>query len=140
MQQETIDLEHGEIKVLKNGNLIYLDVCGEYTDEDVLAMTKYLENFFDEIGGPTIRIWDSTNIGADQFKITTKGTDAFNQWSEKMKKKCPGNVAYLIADKPLSFGISRMYELKASDHDLPIKVVHSFDELPDDIKKRIHGK
>ncbi|MEJ2688712.1 MAG: hypothetical protein P8130_01930 [Deltaproteobacteria bacterium] len=137
MKNERIDLGHVEIDVLKNGNLIYLNVYGEFTDDDVIAMTKYLENFFDEISGPTIRVWDSTNISSDQFKITAKGTDQFNQWSGRMKKKWPGNIAYLIADKPLSFGISRMYELKTSDHDLPIIVLRNFDKLPDNIKARI---
>ena len=93
MKRETIDLGHGKIEVLINGSLIYLDVHGEYTDDDVLTMTKYLENFFDAIGGSTIRIWDSTNIPSDQFKLTAQGTDLFKQWSEKMKNKWPGNVA-----------------------------------------------
>ena len=137
MKNERIELGHVEINVLKNGNLIYLNVYGEFTDNDIMAMTKYLENFFDEIRGPTVRIWDSTNISSDQFKLTPKGTDLFNQWSERMKKKWPGNIAYLIADTPLSFGISRMYELKTSDHDLFIKVLHNFKELPDNIKARI---
>lgn len=137
MKSERIDLGHGKIKVSKNGNLVYFNVLGAITDDDIMAMTKYLENFFDEISGPTVRIWDSTNISSDQFKISPKGTDLFNQWSERMKKKWPGNIAYLIADTPLSFGISRMYELKTSDHDLFIKVLHNFDELPDNIKARI---
>jgi len=137
MKRETVDLIHGIIEVLIDGNLIYLNVFGEYTDDDIMAMTEYLEKFFTEVGGPTIRVWDSTNISEGGFKLTSKGTDKFAEWSIRIKKKWPGNVAYLIGDKPLKYGMSRMYEMKASDNDSSIIVVHSIDELPENLKERI---
>jgi len=137
MKNETIDLGHGRIEVLINGNLIYFKVFGDFTNDDVLAMTGYLENFFKEAGGPTVRIWDSTNIAADQFKLNPKATNLLKQWSEGIKKKWPGNSAYLIADKPLIYGMSRMYELKVNDNYMPITVVREIDELPEYIRQRI---
>jgi len=96
-----------------------------------------LENFFDEAGDPTVRIWDSTNSATNQFKLNPKGTDLLKQWSEMKKKEWPGNAAYLIADKPLIYGMSRMYELKVNDNYMPITVVREIDELPEYIRQRI---
>ena len=140
MKKEIIDYGHGRIEVTKDDNLIYFKVYGEFTDADVLITTEYMESFFAEIGGPTIRIWDGTNINSDQFKITTKGTDQFVSWADSIKKKWPGNQAYFISDKPIIFGVSRMYELKAADNNMPMTVVKTFDELPDEIKDRILQK
>ena len=44
MEHETIVLKNGNIDVWKNDNLIYCKVNGEYTDDDVLLLIKYLEN------------------------------------------------------------------------------------------------
>ena len=140
MKRETIVLGNGRIEVLIDGNLIYLNIFGEYTDDDVIALTKYLEKFFAEIDGPTIRVCDGTNIPEDGFKLTAKGTDKFAEWSRRIKKKWPDNVAYLIGDKPLKYGVSRMYAIKASSDDLSIIAVHSIDELPENIKERILRK
>ena len=137
MKRETIKLVNGSVKVLLDGDLIYLDVFGEYTDDDAIVMTKFLENLFIEIGGPTIRVWDGTNMSKNGFKLTSEGTDKFAEWSRRMNKEWPGNIIYFIADKPLKYGVSRMYEMKASDDNVNIKVVHGIDELPDSIKARI---
>ena len=75
----------------------------------------------------------------DKFKLTSKGTYSFREWAERVKKKWPGNVAFFVGDNPLVYGVSRMYEMKTADDDMPVAVVKTFDELPDDIKKRITG-
>lgn len=49
----------------------------------------------------------------------------------------PGNVAYLVGNGLLKYGMSRMYEMKASDKDFSVIVVNSVDELPENIKERI---
>jgi hypothetical protein len=51
MKKDTIEIENGRIEVLKDGNLIYMKVSGEYTDNDALAMTKYLEDFLPKSPG-----------------------------------------------------------------------------------------
>ena len=137
MEKEIIDLGHGKIEVVKDGHLIYLNVVGEYTDDDAIRMTEYLERFFTEKGGKTVRVWDSRNISETGFKLTSEGTDRFAEWSREAKKKWPDNVAYMIGDSPLIFGVSRMYEIKASDNDASIRVVHNLNELPENVKSRI---
>lgn len=77
MKRETIALEHRRLDVLIDDNLIYLNMFGEYTDNDAISMTKYLENFFSETGEPTTRVWDTTNLSKDGFKLTTQSIDKF---------------------------------------------------------------
>lgn len=137
MKKERIDLGHGKVEVFKDLNLIYLNVFGEYRDDDAMTMTEYLEGFFQEAGGETVRVWDSRNISETGFQLTSEGTDRFAEWSREMRKKWPDNVAYMIGDNPLIFGVSRMYEMKTSDNDASIRCVQSIDELPENIKARI---
>ena len=72
--------------------------------------------------------------------LTFKGIDLFRNWAETIKQKWPGNVAYFIGDKPLIYGMSRVYEIKTSDERMPIYVVNNFDDLPENIKARISLK
>lgn len=46
MIQETIPLINGRVEVSEYGDIIYFDVYGDYTDEDVMHMTQYLEHYF----------------------------------------------------------------------------------------------
>jgi hypothetical protein len=137
MKKETIDLGHGRIEVHLDGNFVYLNVFGEYTDDDAIAMTQYLENLFTSMDGPIIRVWDGTNIPENGFKLTTESTERFAEWSYKVKQKWPDNVTYMIADAPVKYGISRMYAIRASMNNSDVIVVHSIDELPENIKERI---
>ena len=137
MKKETIGLDNGRVEVLIEGNLVYLNVFGEYTDGDALAMTKYLDRLFAEMEGPFIRVWDGTNISEGGYKLTSHGTDEFAAWARKIREKWPRSVAYLIANKPVIYGVSRMYGLKASNDETSTVVVHSRAELPKDIWKRI---
>ena len=77
---------------------------------------------------------------AEQYKLTPKGIDKLDSWADEAKKKWPSNVAYIIGAPDLIFGMSRMYELKTSDDSMPINVVKSVDELPEELKIRISGE
>ena len=137
MKKETIRLDHGQVEVLVEGNLVYLNVFGEYTDGDALAMTKYLDRLFTEMDGPVTRVWDSTNIPEGGYKLTSHGTDEFAAWSRKIREKWPQSMVYLIANRPVIYGVSRMYGFKASDDETSTVIVRSFAELPKDIRNRI---
>ena len=137
MKRETIDLKHGRLEVLIDGNFIYIKMFGEYTDNNAVAMTKYLENFFSEVGGSTIRVWDTTSLSKRGFKVTAKGIERFVEWSREITMKWPENVVYMVSNSPFKYGLSRMYELQASDINSSVIVVHSIDELPENIKNRI---
>lgn len=137
MESDSITLKNGKVDILKNGNIAYFKVHGEYLDEDVFVVIKYLERFFDEVGGPTIRIFDATSLDETGYKLSPRGISSFKYWTEKVKMRWPGNVAYFIADKPSIFGMSRMYELQASDDLMPLHVVRKFDDLPEELKRKI---
>lgn len=140
MKTEVINLKNAKLDVAQFDNIIYFTVHGDFTDDDIEIVTKYTENFFAKHNAPTIRIWDLTNISAEQYKLTPEGIDRLKNWADKAKKKWPINTAYIIGVPNLIFGMSRMYELKTSDDSMPINVIKSVDELPDKIKIRISGK
>ena len=140
MKTEPINLTQGKIEALKVDNIICLSVYGNFIDDDLKAVTQYMDNFFAEINKPTIRIWDLTHMNADQYQLTPHGIDMLNHWADKAKKKWPGNVAYIIGEPNLIFGMSRMYEIKASDDLMRINVLKSFADLPEEIKIRISEK
>ena len=41
MRKETIDFGHERIEVSKDGNLIYINLFGEYTNDDAISITIY---------------------------------------------------------------------------------------------------
>ena len=61
-------------------------------------------------------------------------------WANKVKEKWPGSVSYIIGNTDFIFGMSRMYEMKTANDLMPINVVKSAADLPDEIKIRISGK
>jgi len=137
MEKDTILLSHGSVEVLMNGNIIYMNVHGEYRDEDIPTVISYLDDFFNKINKPTIRIWNSTNITDGGFKLSPAGNATLLKWSRKTIRKWPDNIVYLIASKPVIFGLSRMYEMKSSLAGSAIIVLHNIDELPENIKSKI---
>ena len=135
MLNDTIRLPAGTVEVHIDGNLIYLEVFGTYTDGDVLTMTRYLEDCFARGEGLITRIWNGSRI--DHFLLTAQGTDMFRHWTENIKKKWPGQTVYLIAPTSLAYGMSRMYELKTSNELMGIHSLRSVNDLPGDIKARL---
>lgn len=139
MCKVNIESAHGRIEVMKDQDLIYLTVFGEFTDADVIRMTEYLDELYEEIGGPTIRVWDGTHLKTSQFKVTSQGTELLRIWAERKKMRFPNSAAYFISNEPHIFGVSRMYELKTADENMTVSVVKSFDELPEELKERIRS-
>ena len=137
MKRETVALKNGSVEIYKEGNLIYLDVFGEYTDEDAIAMTAYLDQYFASINGPTIRVWDSTNIPQEGFLLSAKGTDHIARWTHGVKKQWPDNVSCLIGPTPLQYGVSRMYQIKASQDESDVIVVRDISELPAEVRDSV---
>ena len=140
MKTEVFNLKDGKVEVSQFENIIYFTVYGNFTDDDIVTLTKYTEDFFAKNNTPTIRIWDLTNMSAEQYNLTPAGIDRLDNWADEAKKKWPGNAAYIIGVPDLIFGMSRMYELKTSDNSMAINVIKSVDELPDKIKIKISGK
>lgn len=138
METDLVNLKsgNGHVKIAIDGNLIYLKVFGRYTDVDVIEMEIYLENYFSRVNAPTIRIWDSRAI--DHFELTSSGITQVALWSKHMQIKWPENTSYMIADSDFKFGMSRMYELKATTEIQSVTVIHKFNELPNEIIVRLN--
>lgn len=137
MQRETIELEHGCLEMFIDGGFMYLIILGEYTGKDAISVTKYLENLFDEIGDPAIRVWDTRNVPKDRFELITPNINILFEWSRRRRMERPDDVVYVINDNSIKDGTSGMYEPKAFFNDFSIIVVKSIDELPENIKERI---
>ena len=139
MQRETIELEHGSLEMFIDGSFMYLNIFGEYTGKDAISVTKYLENLFDEIGDPAIRVWNTTNLPEDRFELITPNINILFEWSCRRRMERPDDVVYVINDNTIKDGKSGMYEPKAFFNDFSITVVKSIDELPENIKERIYA-
>ena len=138
VQKETIEFEHGRLEIFIDGSLMYLNIFGEYTGKDAISVTKYLENLFAETGDPPTRVWNTTNTPKDRFELITPNINILFEWSCRRRMKRPDDVVYIINDNPIKDGTSGMYEPGAFFNDFSMIVVKSIDELPENIKERIH--
>ena len=138
MKRQTLKFDECVIESILVDNIIYLKTLGIYTDNVAIKMTEYLDDVFSQIPSPPIRIWDSTDLPSECFKLSNECVKNIVGWSNKIKIKKPGSKSFFIAPKPLIFGVSRMYEIQASDARMDVKVLRSIDELPDEIREKIH--
>lgn len=139
MADKTIRLTHGRVEISEYEDFFYFKHHGDYTDDDVIKVARYTEQLYCQGGQvPAIRIYDGTLI--DNFMLTTQGINRFTQWADRAKQMWPKSTVYLITNNQLSFGMSRMFEIKASDNKMPIHVLHSLDELPGDILRHLKGR
>ena len=137
MKRQTLKFDDCVIESILVDNIIYLKTSGIYTDNAAIKMTKYLDDVFSQIPSPPIRIWDSTDLPSECFKLSKECVKKIVDWSNKIKIMKPGSQSYFIAPKPLIFGVSRMYELQASDDKMDVKVLRKMDELPKKIREKI---
>lgn len=86
----TLDFGHGKIEFLHDDNLVYCKLYGIYTDDDSIAMRSYLDTSFAKTSGPTIRIWDTSNILPGQYRLTPKGVDRTTSWGGIREKEVAG--------------------------------------------------
>ena len=139
MIKESLKLENGCIEITMDGDLLYSVILGTYTDKDSVILRKYLDDYFERINSPCIRIWDLTNISPSNYQLTSEGVYRTKSWSGAMKKKWPGSIVYYLCNNLTLFGICRMYQIQASDENLSVHIINGFNELPDGIKTRIAG-
>ena len=137
MKKETLKFGEGIVEITLIDNIIYMKTLCLYHDEIAMEMTRYLDKIIDQIPGNPIRVWDSTDLSSEFFKLTNECVKKIVNWSQKIKGKKPGSKAYFIAPEPLIFGISRMYEMQAKDEIMDVIVLNSIDELPKEIRAKI---
>lgn len=137
MKRETLKISEAIIEVTIIDNIIYMKTLHMYTDDVAVEMTKYLDKIIDQIPHNPIRVWDASDLPSECFKLTSKCVNKIVNWSDKLKKTRPGSQAFFIASKPSIFGISRMYEMQASNDSMDVMVLKSIDELPQEIKNKL---
>ena len=137
MQRQTLDFGAGKVELSVVDNIIYLKIFGVYTDEMALEMTRRLDGIIKTVPGTPIRIWDGSQLRAEDFRLSTQVLEQISSWAERIKERKPGSKAYFIAREPFIFGTSRMYELQVGDEQLEVEVLHHFNELPKEIREKI---
>jgi hypothetical protein len=137
MATETLRFGEGTVEVTVNDNVIFMKTLGLYTDEMAMAMTRYLDRAIAAVPSNPVRIWDSSDLPAGSFRLSSECVKAISHWSRGIKEKRPGSKAYFIARDPLIFGVSRMYQLQAADENMDVIVLKRVEDLPPDLRARI---
>ncbi|MDH4099285.1 MAG: hypothetical protein OEV28_01765 [Nitrospirota bacterium] len=137
MTSETLKFDKGIIEVTVVDNIIYMKVLHLYTDEMAIEMTRYLDKVFARISGNPVRVWDSSALSAESFKLSSQCVEQISNWSLRIKSQRPGSRVYFIAKESSIYGVSRMYALKAGNENMDVMVLRSIDELPQDIRAKI---
>jgi hypothetical protein len=137
MKQETLDFGEGSVEITIIDNIIYMKTLRSYTDAIAMKMIHYLDNIIDQIPQATIRIWDSRNIHPNNFILTSGCVRRVAEWSKGVNAKKPGSQVYFITSRSVLFGISRMYQMQASNDKMEVVVLDNPDQLPAEIRKKI---
>ena len=137
METKNLTFGEGVVEVTIIDNIIYMKTLMLYTDEMAMEMTRYLDKIIDLIPSNLIRIWDSSHLPSECFKLTEQCVETIVRWSQGVKERSPDSRVYFIAQEPLIFGISRMYELQTNAETMNVTVLNSIDELPDDIRTKL---
>ncbi len=137
MDKTTLKFPNASAEVAVVDHVISVRVNGAYTDDVALALLRHLEPVIDQIPGDPVRVWDASKIPPDKFKLSNGCIDAIAQWARRLREKKPGSLAYMVGPTRISYGMSRMYEMKADLDPTGVVVVHSLDELPGEIRRRV---
>ena len=137
MNKERLDFVNASAEVSVIDNLIYIRVSGIYNDDVALKLIQYLENLIDRIPGSPIRVWDASGISEGSFQLSSKCIDQIATWARQVKAKKAGSVAYMVGSNAISYGMARMYGLKADLESTGVIVLRSLDELPPEIKEKL---
>jgi hypothetical protein len=137
MNKVTLNFVNASADVSVIDNLIYISVSGIYTDEVALKLIQYLEELFVRIPDSPIRVWDASGVSAGAFQLSSQCIDKIATWGRQLKTKKPGSVAYMMGSNAVSYGMARMYGIKADLEGTGVIVLRSIDELPPAIKEKL---
>lgn len=137
MNKETFDFVNASADVSVIDNLIYISVSGIYTDDVALKLIKYLEELIGRIPDSPIRVWDASGVSAGSFQLSSQCVDKIAAWAKQLKTRKPGSVAYMVGANAVSYGMARMYAIKADLEGTGVIVLRSLDELPRAIRKKL---
>ena len=137
MDTKTLTFGESVVEVTVIDNIIYMKALNLFTNETIKEMTRHLDTIIDSIPANLIRIWDSSQISSERFKVTSQYIKTMTKWAQEVKERRPGSTVYFIAKEPAIYGSSRMYELRTRDEKMDVIVLKSIDELPDDISIKL---
>ena len=137
MDTKTLTFGESVVEVTVIDNIIYIKALNLFTNETIKEMTRYLDTIIDSIPADLIRIWDSSQISSERFKVTSEFIKSITTWTEEVKERRPGSTVYFIAKEPAIYGSSRMYELRTRDENMDVIVLKDIDDLPSDIRIKL---
>ncbi len=137
MDKTTLNFPDASAEVVTVDNIIYVRVSGTYTDDVAMELIRYLEQIIERIAGDPVRVWDASGIAKTGFKLSGGCIDYLAQWARKIRAKKPGALAYMISPTQISYGMSRMYSIKAELEPTGVIVLHNLAELPDEIRGKL---
>jgi hypothetical protein len=137
MKRSTVEFGTARAVVTVNDNLVYIQVSGLYTDDVAMALLRHLDAVIDEIPDSLIRVWDASGIPADSFQLSSACIDRITEWARQVMARRPGSSAYMVGSTTISYGMARMYEMRADLEPTGVVVLRSLDELPGSIKEKL---
>lgn len=137
MNRETLDLGTATADVFTVDSVIYVHVSGVFDDRVAMGLLRHMDGLIDRIPGDPIRVWDASGIPTGAFRLTSEGIDAIADWSRRLKARRPGATAYMIGSTAVSYGMARMYQMKAGPETNAVTVLRSLDDLPPEVRAKI---
>lgn len=137
MNKRTFEFDKAKADVSLIGNIVHIRVSGVYSDEVALKLIQYLEELIDGISDSLIRVWDASGIPEGSFQLSTTCIEQIAIWARKIKVKKPGSLAYMVGPSAISYGMARMYGMKAGLEETGVIVLRSIDELPPAIREHL---
>ena len=136
-RRETLRFANAVAEVSMIENLIFVRISGIYSDEVALKLVEYLDELIEGIPDSPIRVWDDSGVSAEGFQLSSQCVDTIAEWARQLKAKKPGSMAYMVGPTAISYGMARMYGLKAGLEEGGVVVLHSLDELPPEIREKL---
>ena len=137
MDKKTLEFRDASADVSVNGSLVYVRVSGVYSDDVALKLIRYLDELMDRIPDDLVRVWDASGIAPGAFQLSTQCIDEIAAWARQVKAKKPGSVAYMVGSSAISYGMARMYALRAGLETTGVVALRSIDELPPAIRAKL---
>ncbi|MFZ5775963.1 MAG: hypothetical protein ACOY3Z_10825 [Thermodesulfobacteriota bacterium] len=137
MNKDILRFGDTEIEISRIDNIIFIQVFGCYTDEMALGLIQRVGQLIDAIPESSIRIWDGTGIPEEGYLLSSGCIDRVARWAEAIEAKKPGSTAYMIIPSLVSFGMSRMYALRADLEGSGVVVLRAVEELPQEIREKL---
>jgi len=104
--------------------ILFVTCSGQLTDDMVVGLLTDLND--DDRHGPGYSALIDFRQ-ADPFELTPDGVKLFIKLNREHVRECQTDKVAIVADDPLAFGTSRMYEMRGGDVAFPVNVFRTYD-------------